>query len=138
MEVLRAGREPNKIEIECPHCTARYKMDQRQALIRFLNVCNRQAIVLTQCKHCINPIILSLRKQAELGVTEDMLFVAWLMQIASLSERGKREFEINDQGGFIARVGATPAPTVPLQGATPPQSPQQCEPESPGSFEVPE
>lgn len=138
MEALKAGRELPKIEIECSHCGARYKMDERHALIRWVNVSARQAIVITQCKHCVNPIVLSLRQQAELGITEDVLLTAWLMQIASQSERGKREFEINDQGGFIARVAATPSPTVPLQGATPPQSPQQCEPASPGSFEVPE
>ncbi len=138
METLKAGREPTKIDAACPHCEARYRLDQRHVAIRWVNVSDRQAIVMTQCRHCINPFLLSLRQQQELGITEAILFNTWLVQLASLSERGKREFAIQDQGGFIAQLGPTPSPTIPLQGATPPQSPQSPPSTDPDSFEVPQ
>jgi hypothetical protein len=137
MEVLKAGREPTKIDIECPHCGARYRVDQRHVVMRWINTTNRQAIVMTQCRHCINPFLLTLRQQEEMGITGDILNVAWLLQLASWSERGKCEFNITDEGGFIAQLGGPKlSPTIALQGATPPQSPQQCETASPGSFEA--
>lgn len=138
MELLKTGREPTKIEVECSHCGARYKVDQRHVVIRWVNVTDRQAVVMSQCKHCINPYFLSRRQQEDLGINADLLGNYWLLQLASLAERGKREFQINDEGDFIAHFGSKLSPTVPLQGATPPQSPPPSETESPGSFEVPE
>ena len=77
METLKAGREPTKIDAACPHCEARYRLDQRHVAIRWVNVSDRQAIVMTQCRHCINPFLLSLRQQQELGITEAILFNTW-------------------------------------------------------------
>lgn len=117
MEVIKAGREPLKTVIECPHCSAVFKFDQRHIVIRVLSMKLLTMMVMVGCKHCTNPVIVTREKQAEIGVTDEMLFASWLVSACTLAERGKADWTLN--GSNFTRVLPLPVTAAPVQAADP-------------------